>query len=39
MKKRQIKKQEKKEKQALSEVLEKLKSFVRGKADDNKVRF
>jgi hypothetical protein len=36
MNKRQQKKQEKKEKQALSEVLERLKSFVRVKYDSKK---
>jgi predicted CopG family antitoxin len=38
MNKRQRLKREKKEKQALSEVLEKLKGFIRGKLDGDKIR-
>jgi predicted CopG family antitoxin len=38
MNKRQRLKREKKEKQALSEILEKLKEFIRGKLDGDKTR-
>jgi hypothetical protein len=38
MNKRQMKKQEKKEKRALSEIIERLKEFIRGKLDGDKTR-